>query len=79
VQSLDRLDIETPEQIALELPLAGIGSRFLALAIDSLLQGVCILAIVISWCPSAFTGDILHFLKSGGREPLRVNGLREFE
>jgi uncharacterized RDD family membrane protein YckC len=38
VQSLDRLDIDTPEQIALELPLAGIGSRFLALATDSLLQ-----------------------------------------
>jgi uncharacterized RDD family membrane protein YckC len=38
VQSLDRLDVDTPEQIALELPLAGIGSRFLALAIDSVLQ-----------------------------------------
>lgn len=47
MQSLDRLDIETPEQIALELPLAGIGSRFLALAIDSLLQIVCIFAVVI--------------------------------
>jgi uncharacterized RDD family membrane protein YckC len=47
VQSFDRLDIDTPEQIPLELPLAGIGSRFLALVIDSLLQGVCILAIVI--------------------------------
>lgn len=38
MQSLDRLDIDTPEQIALQLPLAGIGSRFLALAVDSLLQ-----------------------------------------
>jgi uncharacterized RDD family membrane protein YckC len=47
VQSLDRLDIDTPEQIALELPLAGIGSRFLALAIDSLLQGVCVVALLI--------------------------------
>jgi uncharacterized RDD family membrane protein YckC len=47
VQSLDRLDIDTPEQIALELPLAGIGSRFLALAIDSLLQVVAVIAVVI--------------------------------
>jgi uncharacterized RDD family membrane protein YckC len=47
VQSLDRLNIDTPEQIAIELPLAGIGSRFLALAIDSLLQGVGVVAMII--------------------------------
>ena len=34
----DQLSIETPEQVALEFPLAGVGSRFLALAIDMLLQ-----------------------------------------
>jgi uncharacterized RDD family membrane protein YckC len=34
----DQLRIDTPEQIALELPLAGIGSRFLAIAIDTLIQ-----------------------------------------
>ncbi len=34
----DQLKIDTPEQIALELPLAGIGSRFLAIAIDTLIQ-----------------------------------------
>jgi uncharacterized RDD family membrane protein YckC len=34
----DQLQIETPEQIALELPLAGIGSRFLGLVIDTLIQ-----------------------------------------
>ena len=32
------MKIDTPEQIALELPLAGIGSRFLAIAIDTLIQ-----------------------------------------
>jgi uncharacterized RDD family membrane protein YckC len=47
VQSLDRLDIDTPEQIALELPLAGIGSRFLALTVDTLLQVVAVVAIII--------------------------------
>ena len=38
--SFDQINIETPEQIALEFPLAGIGSRFLAFAIDTLIQGV---------------------------------------
>jgi uncharacterized RDD family membrane protein YckC len=47
VQSLDRLDVDTPEQIALELPLAGIGSRFLALAIDSVLQVVFVVVLFI--------------------------------
>jgi uncharacterized RDD family membrane protein YckC len=47
VSPTDRLTIETPEQIALELPLAGIGSRFLALAIDSLLQLVAVLGVFI--------------------------------
>ncbi len=36
----DQLQIDTPEQISLELPLAGIGSRFLGLTIDTLLQFV---------------------------------------
>jgi uncharacterized RDD family membrane protein YckC len=39
VDTFDQLKIDTPEQIALELPLAGIGSRFLAIAIDTLIQG----------------------------------------
>lgn len=47
MQSLDRLDVDTPEQITLELPLAGIGSRFLALAIDSLLQVIAVVVLVI--------------------------------
>lgn len=38
VDSFEELKIDTPEQIALELPLAGIGSRFLAIAIDTLIQ-----------------------------------------
>jgi uncharacterized RDD family membrane protein YckC len=34
----DKLTIETPEQTALEFAVAGIGSRFLALAVDTLIQ-----------------------------------------
>jgi uncharacterized RDD family membrane protein YckC len=37
---MDNLVIDTPEQIPLEFPLAGIGSRFLALALDTLFQAV---------------------------------------
>ena len=38
MHSSDELQIDTPEQIALELPLAGVGSRFLAIALDTVLQ-----------------------------------------
>jgi len=34
----DKLTIETPEQTALEFPIAGVGSRFLAFGLDSLIQ-----------------------------------------
>ncbi|MFZ3266251.1 MAG: RDD family protein [Terriglobales bacterium] len=34
----DRIKVDTPEQISLEFPLAGIGSRFMALAIDTVIQ-----------------------------------------
>jgi uncharacterized RDD family membrane protein YckC len=47
VHSADHLQIDTPEQISLELPLAGIGSRFLGLAIDTLLQFVLYIAAVL--------------------------------
>ena len=38
--ALEKLSIDTPEQVALEFHLATIGSRFLALAIDTLIQAV---------------------------------------
>src|SRR4030095_4663691 len=50
VTAPDQLSIETPEQVALEFPLAGVGSRFLALAIDMLLQmaiGLLVFAAVV--------------------------------
>lgn len=36
--SFEKLTIDTPEQTALEYPIAGLGSRFLALAADTLIQ-----------------------------------------
>jgi uncharacterized RDD family membrane protein YckC len=48
VTAPDQLSIETPEQIALEFPLAGVGSRFLALSIDMLLQLAIALVVVLA-------------------------------
>jgi uncharacterized RDD family membrane protein YckC len=48
VQSDERLTIDTPEQIALELPLAGIGSRFLAVAVDTVLQAALYLTVILT-------------------------------
>jgi uncharacterized RDD family membrane protein YckC len=39
----DQLNIETPEQVDLRFPIAGVGSRFLALLTDSVIQGVALL------------------------------------
>jgi uncharacterized RDD family membrane protein YckC len=46
----DKLTIETPEQTVLEFEVAGVGSRFLALAFDTLLQillGIALLVIFL--------------------------------
>jgi uncharacterized RDD family membrane protein YckC len=42
---MDNLVIDTPEQIPLEFPLAGIGSRFLALAVDTMIQAIALLLL----------------------------------
>lgn len=44
--ALEKLSIDTPEQIALEFHLASIGSRFLALAIDTLIQAAAAAALL---------------------------------
>jgi uncharacterized RDD family membrane protein YckC len=46
VPAPEKLTIDTPEQIALEFPLAGVGSRFLAIAFDTLLQGGAIVVLI---------------------------------
>ena len=43
----ENLIIDTPEQIRLEFALAGVGSRFLALAFDTLLQASAIVVLVV--------------------------------
>src|SRR5580698_10109315 len=36
-QNSDQLNIDTPELVSIEMPLAGIGSRFVALLVDTLI------------------------------------------
>lgn len=43
----DQLNIETPEQVELRFPIAGLGSRFLALMTDSLLQCAAIFVLIL--------------------------------
>jgi uncharacterized RDD family membrane protein YckC len=48
VPAPEKLTIDTPEQIALEFPLASAGSRFLALSIDSVLQAAAFALLVLA-------------------------------
>src|SRR5579864_325736 len=43
--SSDQLSIETPELVAIEMPLAGIGSRFIALLVDTLIWVACLIVL----------------------------------
>ncbi len=42
----ETLRISTPEGVSLELPLAGVGSRFVALLVDTLLQMLAFVAVI---------------------------------
>jgi uncharacterized RDD family membrane protein YckC len=56
----DQLTIETPEQVAIRFPIAGIGSRFLAVLTDTIVQILVYLVLffliflVISSAPESF-------------------------
>jgi uncharacterized RDD family membrane protein YckC len=45
----DQLNIDTPELVAIELPLAGIGSRFVAALVDSLIAGFGLFVLGMIW------------------------------
>ncbi len=45
----DQLNIETPEQVELRFPIAGIGSRFLAVMTDSVLKAFVLLVLIFSY------------------------------
>ncbi len=54
----DQLNIETPELVAIELPLAGIGSRFIAILVDYLIWGA---AFTLLGLMAAIIIPALHF------------------
>lgn len=63
VNSFEQLKIDTPEQIALELPLAGIGSRFLAMAIDTLIQfGLYLVVGIVFFLILGLGASVLWFV-----------------
>ena len=62
----DQITIETPEHIQLNYELAGIGSRFLAGFVDTLIQTVAIAIIAVAaYLIGSLEGDV-------GRVPIRV-------
>lgn len=61
----EKLTIETPEQIALEFPLAGLGSRGLALLTDTAIQ--LLSAIVVVLIVGFTAPDLLNYWQSAGK------------
>ncbi len=59
----DKHTIETPEQMALEFAVAGVGSRFLALAIDTLIQIVAGFGVLIVVGVSLGLGGLTDFFQ----------------
>ena len=60
--AIDKLTIDTPEQVHLEFMLAGIGSRFMAAFLDILIQALLYVGLLILWWLWGTTG-----LLSGNR------------
>ncbi len=51
----DQLNIETPEQVDLRFPLAGVGSRFVAVLLDTILQvGIYVVLGLVIYVTSAY-------------------------
>lgn len=48
MSSINQLTIETAEQTSLEFPLAGIGSRFLAIAADTAIQTAAVAVLLVA-------------------------------
>lgn len=64
----DRLSIDTPEGVSIEVTLAGLGSRFGASMLDVIIQGVLLLALVLALtlAGSTLSGDLGVFLLGVG-------------
>ncbi len=67
----DEHSIDTPEQVALQFPLAGVGSRFLALLIDLAIQIganiLLVLIVAVALAASARTGALNRMSDTAGK------------
>jgi len=72
---MDRLDVATPERVALDLPLAGIGTRALAYLVDA--AALFAAWVVAYFVLSLLVSDVLGFFQafSGVAQALLVAGL----
>jgi uncharacterized RDD family membrane protein YckC len=73
MQYEDRVTIQTPEGVDLELTLAGIGSRFTSAIVDAIIQTVLVVALVVIFGVSGLLGGyglaiffVLSFLLFAG-------------
>lgn len=70
----DRLSIDTPEGVSIEVTLAGLGSRFGAALVDIAIQGVLLLVLLLAltMAGSTLSGDLSVFLMGVGALALAV-------
>jgi uncharacterized RDD family membrane protein YckC len=64
----DQLNIETPEQVDLHLPIAGIGSRFLAILADTIVQFIALVVLFLALALFGFWMD-RHPSSAAARSP----------
>jgi len=62
---IEKLTIETPEQIELEFPIAGLGSRGMALLVDTLIQVVVVIIVVL--VTSLISPDLERYWLTAGK------------
>jgi uncharacterized RDD family membrane protein YckC len=65
LEPIEKLTIETPEQIELEFPVAGLGSRGMALLIDTLIQIVVV--IVVIFLTEMISPDLNRYWVTAGK------------
>jgi len=65
LDSIEKLTIETPEQIELEFPVAGLGSRGMALLLDTLIQAVAVIAVLLF--VDLVSSDLFRYWKTAGK------------
>ncbi len=63
----DQLSIDTPEHVSLRLPIAGLGSRFLALFADTIIQIVAYMLFVLLLAMLASGVDTTHAAPASSR------------